>query len=488
MVRHHAGHMNPQAHGEAAPHCPDIAGAPISDLVAEHGSPLYVFSEATLRQAYRDVHRAFQRRYPDVQLAWSYKTNYLKAICALFHQEGAIAEVVSDFEYEKARGLGVPGHEIIFNGPCKSVAALERAIDEGALIQIDNMDELATLNAIALRKRRKVDIGIRVFMDCGVQPVWSKFGFNADSDDAVQAMKRIYESGCLRLVGLHTHVGTFILEPEVYTRAVEKLVSLAEIARRQFGCEITYLNLGGGLPSRSELHYQYLPAEDVVPPLDDYAEAICRPLREGWPRDLKLPRLYLETGRALVDEAGYLVTTILANKQSSAPNRSRSSLSSARNKSGYRGSAAQAASGYLVDSGIHLLYTAAWYRFNVQPTRPVPGSLTERTIFGCLCMNIDVLRPSVPLPDMKVGDTLVFHPVGAYNITQSMQFITYRPRVVMVTEDGQVEIIRDRENLEHVEALERLPEGLQSRDEAIPCAPSRNGHTKLPAALAEVPA
>jgi diaminopimelate decarboxylase len=76
-------------------------------------------------------------------------------------------------------------------------------------------------------------------------------------------------------------------------------------------------------------------------------------------------------------------------------------------------------------------------------------------------MNIDVIRQSVPLPNMNVGDQLVLHPVGAYNVTQSMQFITYRPRIVMVTEQGGVEVIRERENLEHIEALERLPESLK---------------------------
>ena len=154
------------------------------ELVAEHGSPLYVFSEAALRWTSRDAHRAFRSRYPDVQFAWSYKTNYLKAVCAVFHQEGAIAEVVSDFEYEKARGMGVPGRDIIFNGPYKPAAALERAADERAKIQIDHFDELRMLRGIAAGKERPVEAAIRVYMDSGVRPVWSKFGFNADSGEA----------------------------------------------------------------------------------------------------------------------------------------------------------------------------------------------------------------------------------------------------------------------------------------------------------------
>ena len=76
-------------------------------------------------------------------------------------------------------------------------------------------------------------------------------------------------------------------------------------------------------------------------------------------------------------------------------------------------------------------------------------------------MNIDVIRQTVPLPNMNVGEQLVIHPVGAYNITQSMQFITYRPRVVMITSNRKVEVIREKENLNYIEELEQLPEQLQ---------------------------
>jgi diaminopimelate decarboxylase len=72
-------------------------------------------------------------------------------------------------------------------------------------------------------------------------------------------------------------------------------------------------------------------------------------------------------------------------------------------------------------------------------------------------MNIDVLQEATPLPALSAGDALVIHPAGAYNLTQSMQFITYRPRVVMVMENGSVAVIRERENLAHIESLERLP-------------------------------
>jgi len=464
IIQHQPGHMNAQAHGQTADYCASIDGVPVPELIAKHGSPLFVYSEAQIRKAIRDARRAFQIRYPDVQFAWSYKTNYLKTICAIFHQEGSIAEVVSDFEYEKARAMGIAGRDIIFNGPWKPPAALERAVAEEAKIQIDNLDELIALIAIAEKQGKIVDVAIRCYMDTGVRPTWSKFGFNADSGEAMQAIKRIFQSKVLRLVGLHTHVGTYILDPDVYKRATEKLIDLAEVARRDYGFAIRYLNLGGGFASHSQLHYQYLPSESVVPTMDEYAEAICPTIHARWPKGIPLPRLYLETGRALIDDAGYLLTTVVALKDGlcSTANPDAEKSNESRDKAGYRSGATGAgASGYLVDSGIHLLYTSAWYQMNVRPVRPIAGPQSERTLFGCLCMNIDVLRQSVVLPNLNAGDALVIHPVGAYNLTQAMQFITYRPAVVLIAEGGAVEVIRERENLEYIESMERFPARFQ---------------------------
>ncbi|MCD4746723.1 MAG: hypothetical protein K8R58_10530, partial [Bacteroidales bacterium] len=79
-----------------------IDGVAVKDLIKKYGSPLFVISEETIRKTYRDAKKSFTTRYPKVQFAWSYKTNYLSAVCNVFHQEGSWAEVVSGFEYDKA--------------------------------------------------------------------------------------------------------------------------------------------------------------------------------------------------------------------------------------------------------------------------------------------------------------------------------------------------------------------------------------------------
>jgi len=468
----------------STPSCPEIDGVAVSHLVREHGSPLFVFSEAMLRSKYREAHRAFSRRYPDVQFAWSYKTNYLNAICRVFHDEGAIAEVVSEFEYDKARQNGMAGRDIIFNGPHKGRAILERAANEGAMIQVDNLDELLMLGEIASqpgRAGKPIAIALRVHLDTGTHAVWSKFGFNADNGEALRVVRRLLQMPGLKLQGFHAHIGTFILDPDAYRKSSATLVRLALEAERLGADPIRYLNVGGGFASRARLHYQYLSPQQVTPSFDRYAEAICDTIIQAWPAGRPLPRLYLETGRALVDEAGYLISSVVAVK--------RRQLASASQLGGvlaaYGKGASQSASAVetdrpalVIDAGVNLLYTTAWYLPSILPARACVDNPAPTTVYGCLCMNIDIIREETPLPGLTTGDQVVLHPVGAYNITQSMQFITYRPAVVMIGTDGEVHVIRRRENLEYVQQLEEVPEHLGGPAPAQRTSPQLGkGHT-----------
>jgi len=144
----------------------------VEALTKEYGSPFFVISEKKIRNTFQEAKRAFSTRYPRVQFAWSYKTNYLNAVCNIFHQEGSWAEVVSGFEYEKALANGVEGKHIIFNGPGKSEADLEKAIDHESLIHVDHFDELYLIIRLVKSWRRKQEspsgsIWIRVFIQDG---------------------------------------------------------------------------------------------------------------------------------------------------------------------------------------------------------------------------------------------------------------------------------------------------------------------------------
>ncbi len=395
-------------------------------------------SERKIRENVKKIKRIFETRYPKVQMAWSYKTNYLNSVCSVFHQEKLWAEVVSEFEYDRARALGVPGEYIIFNGPDKSESALKKAIEDDAKIHIDHFDELYTVIELTERMNKKANVAIRVNMDVGIYPKWDRFGFNYENGEAAQALKRIALSQTLNLIGLHTHIGTYIMTTEAYRIAAAKLVELAKMIYTQYQVQLEYIDMGGGLPSDNTLKGQYLDAEQILPSYEQYADAITAPLLNlNLPLE-EMPTLIMENGRAMIDDAGFLISSVIGNKRLSNGKRA-----------------------VIIDAGVNYLFTSFWFNHKIVPAQ-YSGTATENSaVYGPLCMNIDCLRDNIVLPNLQKGDKVIIKNVGAYSVTQWMQFIEYRPAVVMVREDGRVDVIREKEDLSDIERREKLPEDLR---------------------------
>lgn len=438
ITKHHSGLMNKYGSQKVPSPRREIDGVMVTKLVEDFGSPLSVFSERQLRENQRNAYRIFKNRYPKVQFAWSYKTNYINAVCSVFHQENSWAEVVSEFEYQKARKLGVRGDNIIFNGPDKSKSALLTAVQDKANIHIDHFDELYDLLEITETNNLDAKVAIRVNMDVGVYPKWDRFGFNYENGEAWQAIRRILSSKHLKLYGLHTHIGTYMMSAEAYRVAASKLAALAKSIKLEYDLLLEYIDMGGGFASNNTLIGQYLPAEELIPSLEQFADAISSGLFELPYKGDELPTLILETGRALVDSAGFVISTVIANKRLSDGRRA-----------------------IIIDAGVNILFTSFWYKHKITPAQESGLHSEDTTIFGPLCMNIDCIRESIVLPPVKRGEHLVIEYAGAYNNTQWMQFITMRPNVVMVMEDGSVELIRKAETLEYVSEGEITPEQLK---------------------------
>lgn len=416
----------------------NIDGVAISDLVSEFGSPLYVYSERKIRENYRNAKRAFETRYPKVQFAWSYKTCYLNAVCNVFHQEGSWAEVVSRFEYDKAKSNGIPGDKIIFNGPDKTNDDLITAISNNSPIHIDHLDELYRLIELAGELNKKPRVAIRINMDTGVYPMWDRFGFNYENGQAWDAVNKIMASGKLELVGLHTHIGTYMVNPSCYAVAASKMAALAKRIKEQFKKMVTYIDMGGGFASKNTLKGSYLLGTDTIPDVTEYAEAITTALLNAGIDTADLPWLYLETGRALVDDAGFLIGTVIANKR----------LSDGRRAT-------------ILDFGVNLLFTSFWYDHKISPAQDFGFHTEDTVLYGPLCMNIDVVRENISLPPLKSNDHVVVHFVGAYNVTQSMQFISLRPAIVMIDLQGKIHMIKKPEKLAALEKDEMVPDYLK---------------------------
>ncbi|MCS7073766.1 MAG: diaminopimelate decarboxylase, partial [Bacteroidia bacterium] len=201
---------------------------------------------------------------------------------------------------------------------------------------------------------------------------------------------------------------------------------------------IQYLDVGGGFASKNTLKGSYLPGTDISPSFDDYAEAICTALLNSGFSSHELPMLVLETGRALIDDAGFLIGTVISNKR----------LSDGRRAT-------------IMDFGVNIMFTSFWYEHKISPAQEFGPYTESAVLYGPLCMNIDVIRENCTLPPLNRGDHVVVHKVGAYNMTQWMQFIALRPAVVLIDQQDQVHIIRKRETLESFEKEEVLPDYLK---------------------------
>lgn len=415
-----------------------IESVSVKNLLNEYGSPLFVISEHQIRRNYNNALRIFKTRYPKVQFAWSYKTNYINAVCKIFHQEGSWAEVVSGFEYKKALGNGVQGNKIIFNGPDKKDDELIMAVKNNSLIHIDHYDELYTLIRLSEEHKFRPRVAVRVNMDTGIYPKWDRFGFNFENGQAWNALTRVLNSENLDLVGIHCHIGTFMLAPEAYSIAARNLCELTWSVKERFGKMLQYIDLGGGFPSTNTLKGAYLPGTDTVPSIDQFADAITDVILGYGFHQEELPTLILESGRALIDDAGFLLGTVLATKR----------LSDGRRAT-------------IMDFGLNSLFTSLWYEHKISLAQKLGDQTEEMVMFGPLCMNIDIVRESITMPMLQKGDQVVVHKVGAYNMTQWMQFITLRPNVVLIDEENNTHIIRKAEDLRYIEELEQIPDHLK---------------------------
>ncbi len=405
----------------------NIDGISIDKLVEEYGTPLFVVSAQTLRNNVKTFQEEFSKKYPKVKIAYSYKTNYLRGVLNIIHKEGVLPEVVSDFEYNLARALGMSGESIVFNGPCKKKEALRRASEEGALINVDHIDEINLLEEVASELQRTLDIGIRINMDVGIHQLPDRFGFNLESGEAIRIVSRCAEKKLLRISGIHVHLTSYIIESEsventtpakrikliwpkssdMYRIAANNVARFAEEIREKFRLNIKYVDMGGGFPN--------------VDSLAPYIEAIVEPIINGFKKDL--PVIILEPGRAIVGNAVHLITTVVGVKEFPYGER-----------------------GVIVDAGVNILPTSFWRWQEIEHSTKPESNLKETIVYGPLCLQTDIIG-KVKLHQMKAGDKLIIKNVGAYNISQSSSFIFPRPPVVII-ENGKNRVLRRAETVD----------------------------------------
>lgn len=377
------------------------------------GASFFLADPARFAATAEGLLKALRRRYQDVTLAYSYKTNYLPAFVNRAHELGAWSEVVSRYEYDYARGLGIPGDRIIFNGPVKSTADVALALDEGASVHVDSLAEVETL--LAARPRRSpAPVGIRCHL--GDNTPGSRFGIVLDSPEGREAVRALDATPHLRLASLHAHHSAR-RATDVYRERAERLVDLHREVLG--GRPLDYLDIGGGLASPMEPE---LAAQMGGPPptAEEYGAAIGGVFARAYPSGG--PGLVLEPGIGLLSDAMLFVARVEVLKE----------LPSGRFA--------------VVDGSV----------FNIKPLRhdinlPVrvaarPGAGRQHGPFdlvGHTCMEkgVDMLHHGCAGP-LAVGDFVVFRNIGAYSTVLNAPFIRGTPPILELVDGRPGRVLR----------------------------------------------
>jgi len=394
----------------------------MDELAAQFGTPTYVYSRSAIEDNFRNIEQRL-RDLPHL-VCYSVKANSHLKILSLLRQAGAGFDIVSGGELARVLQVGADPDTIVFSGVGKSTAEIDAGLSAGILMF--NVESAGELEAIAARARqmgKRANISIRVNPDveADTHPYIStgqfihKFG--VPKKEAIELYHRAAAAPDLRIRGIACHIGSQILEVEPFVKALEEILDLAKSLARE-GIQMEFLDLGGGYGIRY---------------IDENPLELGRLAAELKGRFAStLYRLVLEPGRALVGNAGVLLTRVLYVKH----NRSKHFV--------------------VVDAGMNDLMRPTLYG-SLHQILPVERR-TEETfladVVGPLCETGDFLARDREMPRVEPGDLVAVMTVGAYGYVLSSNYNS-RPRPAEVMVDGdRIELIRPRERPENLMAGE----------------------------------
>lgn len=397
-----------------------IGGVAASQLVAQYGSPLYVYDQQQLETNLQAYKKAFQSdRFP-TKILYASKAFQTVGMMNLVNQYGFGVDVVSAGELYTALQSDVPVDHIYFHGNNKSTEELKMAFESGMQhIVCDNLMELTELGQLANDYKQPMQIMFR--LNVGIEAhtheyivtthIDSKFGMAYDSSDFKACLELLNDNDYLELEGFHVHIGSQIFEMDAWYAAIDKMVSYLN----DFDQPLT-LNLGGGFGVRYTEDDKPLGIEETMNQLLRYLDQSLTAA------DLTVKELIIEPGRSLVAEAGYTLYEIGYQKQT--PNKTY----------------------YFVDGGMADNIRPSLYqaKYSCDVANKMDAEKTEHvTVAGKYCESGDVLIQDVVLPKVEKGDLLVVYATGAYGYSMSSNYNRSLTPAVVFAKDGQTtEIVK----------------------------------------------
>lgn len=398
------------------------------EIAEKYGTPVYITSKTQLEKNIK----AYNQAFPDAEKLYAVKANNNLALMKIIASNGFGADVFSSGELYLALLAGFSREKMLFNGNSKSDDEIEMGILSGIKFSVDSIDELNTIQSIAEKEGREVEIAFRINPDIdpkthpkiatGLKE--SKFGI--PEEQAVKAYEMALSMKNVSPKGVHCHIGSQILETSPFVSAMRKIGKIAEEIEK-LGIELEFLDIGGGLGIDYEGKGAITP-EDLARDILPVFEEIRSSLRSD-------PKLWLEPGRSIVGNTTILLTRVNAVKK------------------GYRNFVA-------VDAGFNLLIRPAMYGsyHRVLVANKEGGEEEIYTIVGPICESGDVLARDRKLPRVEKGDLIAILDTGAYGFSMSSQY-NGRPRCAEVLVEGsRTALIRERESFGDLVCKQRIPE------------------------------
>ena len=391
------------------------------DILKRYGSPLYVYSEAILRQKCREMKNLI--KYRNFSINYSTKANSNLELLKIIREEGLNADAMSPGEIYVLLAAGFKPEQIFYISNNVSEEEMKYALDKGIMISVDSLSQLemyGRLNPggkVAVRFNPGVGAGHHEKVVTAGKK--TKFGINMDYVDEVKDILRKYN---LKLAGINQHIGSLFLEGAPYLQGVKSLLSIAE----QFD-DLEFIDMGGGfgVPYRKQEGQECLDLGELGTKLDE--------VLQDWVREYgKEVAFKIEPGRYIVAECSVLLGTV----------------HSIKNNYGvvYAGT----------DIGFNVLARPVMYDSHHDIEVYRDGKLLKSTgsdqpvyVVGNICESGDILAKDRELPPLKEGDVLGVMDAGAYGYSMSSNYNNrLRPAEVLIGKDGTVTLIRRRDTLE----------------------------------------
>lgn len=407
---------------------------PLTRIAEEVGTPVYVYSRATLTRHYTVFAEAFEKAGLKATVCYAVKANSNIAVIGLLGSLGAGADVVSEGELRRALAAGIPPERIVFSGVGKSAEELRFALETGIHeINVESESELRLLSEIANGMGVETDIAIRVNPDVDAKThekistgkKENKFGIDISRASEIYALAMALPG--INPLSVAVHIGSQLTDLEPYRQAFRRVAALVESLRAE-GVPIKRVDLGGGLG---------IPYDTEEPPAPDAYAAMAAEEIGHLNCDVML-----EPGRLLVGNAGLLLAKTIVVK------------------------AGEAKRFIILDAAMNDLIRPALYEghHGIVPVKAAPANaeLAPATVVGPICESGDTFAKDRNLPPLAEGDLVAFESAGAYGAVMAS---TYNTRLLVpeVLVDGQdYYVIRPRQTYEALIGMDRLPDWLQT--------------------------